>query len=195
MGTRLPLVVQVGIAVFCALNIAGCSGLTGSNSHQSPNGPGSMNSVGVTTYPVGNRPASPALGGTTLQGAQLQLSSLRGHVVVLNTWASWCYPCRTESPTLAHIAADTNRLGVRFVGIDEQDSAVNARAFVKINGATYPQLIDADGKMLQSLRLVPPSAIPSTLVLDRSGLVAARVIGPIDSATFESVVTAVVNGH
>ena len=154
-----------------------------------------MNSVGVTTYPVGNRPAIPALRGTTLQGAQLQLSSLRGHVVVLNTWASWCYPCRTESPTLAHIAADTNRLGVRFVGIDEQDSAVNARAFVKTNDATYPQLIDADGKLLQSLRLVPPAAIPSTLVLDRSGLVAARVIGPIDSATFESVVTAVVDGH
>jgi thiol-disulfide isomerase/thioredoxin len=184
----------LGIVVLLTLVVTGCTALTRSDRQQPANESGSLNSVGVTTYQVGNRPTLPALGGTTLQGAPLQLKSLLGHVVVLNTWASWCYPCRAESPALAKIAADSQHLGVRFVGIDEQDNTIKAVAFVTTTGATYPQLIDSDGKLLQSLRLVPPSAIPSTLVLDSSGFVAARIIGPIDPATFASVVTAVVDG-
>ena len=118
------------------------------------------------------------------------MTSLRGHVVVLNAWASYCEPCRTESPALARVAQQTAALDVRFVGIDEQDRAEPARAFAASAGATYPELVDADGALLGSLRLVPPSAVPSTLVLDRSGRVAARVIGAVDAATLDSLVRA-----
>jgi len=146
--------------------------------------------LGVTRYAVGQRPQIPELAGTTLDGSSLKVTSLRGHVVVLNAWASYCEPCRTESPALARVAQQTAALDVRFVGIDEQDRAEPARAFAASAGATYPELVDADGALLGSLRLVPPSAVPSTLVLDRSGRVAARVIGAVDAATLDSLVRA-----
>lgn len=148
--------------------------------------------VGVTTYAVGQRPAIPDLSGATLDGRTLALSSLRGHVVVLNVWAAWCDPCRAESPTLAQISRDTAASGVRFVGVDEQDRPDAARAFAASAGTTYPHIVDPDGKLLGSLRLVPSSGIPSTLVIDSTGAVAARVIGPVDASTFEGVVRAVV---
>ena len=146
--------------------------------------------LGVTRYAVGQRPQIPELAGTTLDGSSLNVTSLRGHVVVLNAWASYCEPCRTESPALARVAQQTAALDVRFVGIVEQDRAEPARAFAASAGATYPELVDADGALLGSLRLVPPSAVPSTLVLDRSGRVAARVIGAVDAATLDSLVRA-----
>ena len=152
-------------------------------------------SVGVTIYPSASRPSIPELAGPTLDGGPLALSSLRGHVVVINVWASWCEPCRAESPALARVADATRSAGVRFVGIDEQDRAAPAREFAASVGATYPHLLDSDGSLLSSLRLVPSSGIPSTLVLDAQGRVAARVIGPVDPATFETLVRSVVSGE
>ena len=146
--------------------------------------------LGVTRYAVGQRPQIPELAGTTLDGTSLEVKSLRGQVVVLNAWASYCEPCRTESPALARVAKQTAALGVRFVGLDEQDRADPARAFAASAGATYPELVDADGALLGSLRLVPPSAVPSTLVLDRAGRVAARVIGAVDGTTLDALVRA-----
>jgi len=115
--------------------------------------------------------------------------------VVLNVWASWCEPCRDESPLLAKVASSTRSAGVRFVGIDEQDRAESARTFAAAAGADYPHLVDSAGSLLASLRIVPSSGIPSTLVLDRRGEVAARVIGPVDAATFEQLVRSVTAGQ
>jgi peroxiredoxin len=89
------------------------------------------------------------------------------------------------------VSRDTSSAGVRFVGVDEQDRPDPARTFAASAGTTYPHLVDTDGKLLASLRLVPSSGIPSTLVIDRTGQVAARVIGPVDATTFEDLVKAV----
>ena len=75
--------------------------------------------------------------------------------------------------------------------MDEQDRPESARSFAASASTTYPHLVDADGTMLASLRLVPSSGIPSTLVLDGTGRVVARVIGAVDATTFERLVTAV----
>jgi thiol-disulfide isomerase/thioredoxin len=180
------------IALACVL-LAGCaaSGDAGSRVSGSVASGASGAGVGITTYPVGQRPSIPDVSGATLDGGSLALSSLLGKVVVLNVWASWCEPCRAESPALARVARDTASAGVSFVGVDEQDRPEPARAFAASAGTTYPQLVDVDGKLLASLRLVPSSGIPSTLVLDRTGHVAARVIGAIDATTFEALVRAV----
>jgi thiol-disulfide isomerase/thioredoxin len=180
------------IAVACAV-LAGCAGAAGAGSRVSgaSSSGASGSGVGVTTFPVGQRPTIPDLSGPTLGGGSLALSSLRGHVVVLNVWASWCEPCRAESPALARVARDTVSAGVHFVGVDEQDRAEAARTFAASAGTTYPHLVDSDGKLLASLRLVPSSGIPSTLVLDSSGHVAARVIGAVDATAFEALVKAV----
>jgi len=166
-------------------------------------GPGSLVStspepavpVGVTVYSIDERPEVPDLHGPTLDGGTFRLSAERGHVVVVNVWASWCQPCRDESPVLVRVAAATRMSGVRFVGIDEQDRDESARDFASAAGTTYPHLVDADGSLLASVRLVPRSAIPSTLVLDARGRVAARVIGPVDADTFESLVRSVVDSE
>lgn len=171
----------------CVL-VAGCS-LT----QDSPDGTatsgvgGSGQTVGVTTFPPTDRQTLPDISGQTLDGQQLSLSSFAGHVVVLNVWASWCTPCRQESPELARVARSSQAQGVRFVGLDEQDRASAARSFVAEAGVSYPQLIDQTGSVLASLRLVPANGIPSTLVLARDGRVAARVIGPVTAATLRTL--------
>jgi thiol-disulfide isomerase/thioredoxin len=138
--------------------------------------------LGLTTYAPDQRVALPAITGPTLAGPTLDLHSLRGSVVVLNVWASWCTECRNESPALAKLAADPRMSGVRFVGIDEQDKSEAARSFASAVGTTYPHLVDQDGSLLAKVPLVPSTAIPSTVVVDQDGRVAARVIGAVDVA-------------
>lgn len=183
---------RVLAAALCLAAISACAARTDTGTHVS--GSPSALGVGVTVYPVGQRPSIPDVSGTTLDGSSLALSSLRGHVVVVNVWASWCGPCRDESPLLGKVATATSSSGVRFVGIDEQDRADAASSFAASAGTTYPHVVDADGRILASLRLVPSSGIPSTLVLDRSGAVAARVIGPVDASTFQRLVVTIVDG-
>ena len=182
----------VGIAL-TAVVLSACAGVAGAGTRVATSAPSSTTAlgVGVTTYPEGHRPSIPDISGTTLDGSSLSVSSLRGSVVVVNVWASWCGPCRDESPLLGRVAMATRPAGVRFVGIDEQDHADAARSFAASAGTAYPHVVDPDGSLLSSLRLVPSSGIPSTLVLDRTGEVAARVIGPVDPVTFQAVVESV----
>jgi len=126
--------------------------------------------------------------GTTLDGARLSLSSLRDHVVVLNVWASWCIPCRTESPALAALSRSESAATARFVGIDENDTRADATAFLRAAGATYPDLVD-DGTLLSRLSAWLPQALPGSLVIDRQGRVAARVIGAATAAQVQPLVS------
>ena len=146
--------------------------------------------VGVTAYPAASRVPLPALSGTTLDGRTLAVADLRGHVVILNIWASWCEPCKSESPALVAVAKSTNALGVRFLGIDEADQAPAAMKFLQAIGSTYPHLVDKDGRLLgQMARWLPP-AVPGTLVLDPQGRVAARVIGAVTGPQIRAQIAA-----
>lgn len=144
--------------------------------------------LGVTRYPAAERVPAPVLAGPLLSGGRLALSSLRGHVVVLNVWASWCQPCTAESPALVSEARATAGAGVRFVGVDETDPGPAARSFVATIGSPYPHLVDADGSMLAALARWLPTAVPGTLVIDPQGRVAARVIGVTTASQVDGVV-------
>jgi thiol-disulfide isomerase/thioredoxin len=149
----------------------------------------STNIVGVTMFSLDSRQTPPPLAGTTLGGGSLALSSLpHGDIVFINVWASWCGPCRAESPMLATAAKALKGDGVTFLGLDEQDPAPDARDFVASVGATYPDLVDGDGSLLRRLKLLPQMGVPSTLVLDKQGRMAARVIGPMTSAQLDQIV-------
>lgn len=178
---------RAAVAVAAVVLLAGCASSTGTgvagggSAASSPAGD-PLTTVGVTTWPQGQRPTLADTSGTTLSGSHLRLSDLQGKVVVLNAWASWCYPCRSETPVLAALARSTTSRGIVFVGIDEQDDPGSARDFVATQHVPYESLADSDGQLLGALKLVSPNAIPSTLVLDRQGRVAARIIGPASRA-------------
>lgn len=138
---------------------------------------GSYNSV---YFSPGSRSAAPAIGATTLTGQRFSLAGERGSVVVLNFWGSWCSPCRAEAPRLAALARYFSRDPVRFVGDDVHDYATAAAAFEHTFGIGYPSLDDPGEQVALAFHnTVPPTAIPSTLVIDRAGKIAARVIGEV----------------
>lgn len=146
-------------------------------------------SVGLTLYPGAKAIPLPPIRGRTLTGDTLSLRELRGHVVVLNVWGSWCAPCRAEAPVLAAISAETASQGVRFVGLDVRDNPAAGKAFEGRYGITYPSFDDENGLVLaQFTGIIPVSAVPSTLVVDRSGLIRARVVGRVDGATLRGLI-------
>jgi thiol-disulfide isomerase/thioredoxin len=148
--------------------------------------------VGVTTFDPADRAALPAVSGTTLAGETLDVSGLKGRVVVLNGWASWCEPCKEEIPAFVKLDAAADPADVAIVGLDVSDDDVAARSFIKAYGMEYPSIVDPSGDILASLPDVPPAAIPSTLVIDRAGRVAARFIGTADASELARIVAGVV---
>ena len=178
------------IVAFIALT-TGCATASGSSSSKAGN---SLDVVGLTTYAVNDRHPAPALTGKAFDGSPLSLADLgRGKVVLLNVWASWCGPCREESPMLGASAKVYAPQGVVFVGIDEQDTASAGRAFATSAGMNYPTFVDPDGALLSKLKMLPQMGIPSTLVLDKHGRVAARVIGPTNAAELKQVLGTLVS--
>lgn len=116
-------------------------------------------------------------------------------VVVLNLWGSWCAPCREEAPQLQAAWVGFAGRAVQFVGINTQDDEVSAaRAFEVKYGVTYPSLRDPEGRVQLMFRsTLPPNAIPSTLVLDASGRIAARVIGATTRETLAQIIEELLN--
>ncbi len=83
--------------------------------------------------------------------------------------------------------------GVVFVGIDEADTTSAGRAFATSAGMTYPSFVDPDGALLSKLKVLPQMGIPSTLVLDTSGRIAARVIGPTNATELKQLLDGLVS--
>jgi peroxiredoxin len=99
-------------------------------------------------------------------------------MIVLNFWASWCSVCQQEAPALAVAARQFTPSGVRFVGVDVEDSSASATAYMQHHGLRYPSLSDpGDHIALEFNRLIPVTALPSTLVISPGGRIAGRVIG------------------
>ncbi|MCB5169015.1 TlpA family protein disulfide reductase [Streptomyces bambusae] len=134
--------------------------------------------TGTSTVAKGKRTPAPKLDGKTVDGGTLDVADLKGKVVVLNVWGSWCAPCRAEAPHFAKVAKDLKPKGVEFVGINIRNTPQAAQAFDDRFGIPYPSLHDPDSKLL--LRFpkgtLSLQTIPSTLVLDREGKIAARAL-------------------
>jgi thiol-disulfide isomerase/thioredoxin len=144
----------------------------------------------VTVLGRSHRPSAPPVSGRTLDGRRLALADLRGSTVVLNVWGSWCAPCRDEAPDLVRAAHRMQDEDVQFVGINVREPGIaSAQAFARRYDVPYPSIYDTDGSELLGFRdTLPPDAIPSTLVIDEQGRVAARVLGPVDTTTLVGLV-------
>ena len=184
IGPRLKRARRGAAAVAAAagtLTLAACSGGGIAQSTPASNGQSFVSGdSGTTVFGSSNRPLAPPVTGTTLDGARLSLSRFRGHVLVMNFWGSWCTPCRAEAPTLASLARTLRPAGVAFLGVDIRDTPASAQAFQRNFNVTYPSLNDPGDAIALAFRsTVPPAGIPTTLVISRSGRIAARVIGQV----------------
>ena len=109
-------------------------------------------------------------------GGKVSLRELRGEVVVVNFWASWCAPCREEAPALEKLWREYQALGVSFVGVNVKDVGNNALAFVEQYGLTYPNGPDPHGSITGSYRV---RKVPETFLISREGVIERRFVGAI----------------
>ncbi|GHJ50595.1 hypothetical protein Cs7R123_79370 [Catellatospora sp. TT07R-123] len=128
----------------------------------------------VLRIPPGDRKPAPAVTGDLLAGGGYDLAALRGKVVVLNFWASWCAPCRREAPDLEQVYQATKASGVEFVGVNHRDDRDKAKAFESAK-TSYPSIYDPAGRLALRFTEIPPAGTPSTLIIDRQGRVAAAI--------------------
>jgi thiol-disulfide isomerase/thioredoxin len=179
------------VAAAVALGAAGCGG--GATAQDTAVGNGSSfvtGSYGTTVYQPGARSQAPDVHGTTLTGSRFELSADKGSVVVLNFWGSWCTPCREEAPALGALARRFAGTGVRFIGVDIRDDPASAEAFMRTFRISYPSLNDPnDAIALDFSGTVPPAGIPTTLVIDRSGRIAARIVGQASYTGLKALIT------
>lgn len=130
-------------------------------------------SEGGGTPLIGQR--APAFRLVTTDGETLSLGDLRGQLVLVNFWASWCVPCRDEAPMLQQAARDYEARGLRVVGVLYQDSAEAAREFEAKYSLTYPTVLDPDGRTAIDFGVL---GIPESFLIDKDGLVRDRQFGP-----------------
>jgi thiol-disulfide isomerase/thioredoxin len=138
----------------------------------------------VTEVPAADRGDVVSLAGPAVDGKDLDLADYRGKPVVVVVWGSWCTPCRAEAPDVVAAARQLDDRA-QFVGINIRDpSAEQAASFVRRFEVPYPSYYSPDGRALLAFRgTLTPNSIPSFVVLDGEGRVAASIIGRLPSRT------------
>ena len=185
-GRRTPG--PVAALLVTLLLLTGCAGPSLSSSGEQ----GFVTSDGSVSVLEASERETPdgEVAGETVDGEPVALADYAGDVVVMPVWGSWCAPCIAEAPMLAAAARDLSDDGVSFLGINNRDyDQASARRFVENFDLPYPSLYDPEGNLLLSFRdTLPPLAVPTTVVIDADGRVAARIIGKVDTSTLYGVV-------
>lgn len=142
----------------------------------------------VVEIPAADRGDPVVFEGVTETGETVSSDDYRGGVLVVNFWYAACGPCIVEAPLLEQVWQEYQDQGVAFLGVNTYDQPATALSFAQDNNVTYPSVIDVnDGQVkLAFAQVTPIQATPTTLVLDRDGRVAARVIGQLASASILS---------
>ena len=188
--TRLPRrAVGAALAAVFAIGLSACAPDPVSESFLSGDNTGYVAADGaIVEIPEAERGEPVDFAGVTEAGDELGSTNVEGKVTVVNFWYAGCAPCRVEAADLESVWKDLGGDDVAFVGVNTRDQADTAIAFADEYGITYPSLIDVDTAQakLAFAEAVPIAATPTTLVLDKQGRVAARIIGPIDGTSILS---------
>ncbi len=180
------------LAVVTVLALSGCTKDPLAAQYESGTTPGYISGDGsVETYLPADRGEPITFTAKTESGATVTSADFEGHVVVINFWYAACPPCRLEAPDLEKIYQKVQGKGATFLGVNVRDQADVAKTFEKQAGISYPSVIDAnDGTMLLAFAgRVAPNAVPTTLVIDAQGRVAARFLGLVEApSTLETVI-------
>lgn len=184
------------LAVVAALVLSGCTSDPLAQQYLAGSGKGYIAGDGrITEYAQPQRGRPVEFTGTLTDGSTVTSGDYVGEVLVVNFWYAACPPCRSEAPDLEAIYKEFEAQGVKFLGVNIRDSdAAQALAFERTYGITYPSTIDANDASMQLAfsGTVAPNAVPTTLVLDKEGRVASRVLGRIpDASVLRALVTAV----
>lgn len=142
--------------------------------------------------------ASPLVGRTApdftlpgLDGPPMHLNDLRGQVVVVNFWASWCAECHTEQPALNAVWDQFRDSGVVMVGVDFQDNDADAREYRATSGSQYPVVVDSDSRTALAFGV---RGVPETFVVDQTGRIVDRVVGAVDASTLAGTLNTLLRG-
>ncbi|MFF4675069.1 TlpA family protein disulfide reductase [Streptomyces sp. NPDC001279] len=182
----VPIVIA---STACVLLLTACTSGGTSDSSGEPNFVAGKD--GTDAVPASQRVMAPVLSGKTVDGDVLNVADYKRKVVVLNVWGSWCPPCRAEAKGFETVYQDVKSQGVQFVGINTRDaSPAPARAFQRDQGITYPSFYDPSGRLLIRFQrgTLGIQSVPSTLVIDRHGRVAARALGALDKSALLKMV-------
>lgn len=178
---RVGLGRWLGIGLVVVLAVVAVVAVTGGESQCDERLPGVRASVCLDDPSA--RPEAP-MGDWPVLGAEGRTVSLADHagdVVVVNFWASWCGPCRREQPQLNEAAAQLADHGVSFLGVNVQDtSTTNALAHEEEYAIPYPSIEDPSAEYVSAFEGVGPQTLPSTVVVDRQGRIAASLFGETD---------------
>lgn len=188
--------VVVAVVLALVFGIAGCTTDAAGQNSQTGSGDGYVSSEQqVTVIEEAKRTAAPTVSGESVQGSrQISSDDYSGQVIVINVWGSWCPPCRDEAPDL-QAAKEQTEGTAQFIGIDSRDPGKGApRAFLRAFDIDYPNIYDPDGSQVVKFTQVPPSAIPSTLIIDEEGRVAVRILGTISEQTLVDMIDDVATG-
>ncbi|WP_137844636.1 TlpA disulfide reductase family protein [Microbacterium sp. 2FI] len=142
----------------------------------------------VVEIPAAERGEPVVFEGVTDTGEPVSSDDYRGGVLVVNFWYAACGPCIAEAPLLEQVWQEYQDAGVAFLGVNTYDQAPTALSFARDNNVTYPSVIDVnDGRVkLAFAQVTPIQATPTTLVIDRDGRVAARIIGQLSAGSILS---------
>lgn len=180
-------------AVAAVLLLAGCTSDPLAEQYADGSGQGYITADGAyTELPPEARDEAIVFSGVDENGAAVTSDDFAGEVVVINFWYAGCPPCRVEAPDLAALDAEYDE--VSFLGVNISDSEALALTFADEFGIEYPSIMDARDSAVQLAfaGAVAPNAVPTTLVIDREGRVAARISGLIrDKAILAAMIDTV----
>ena len=132
-----------------------------------------LQKLNLTAYSRGTKP--PEFNGATAEGRTLSLASLRGKVILLNFWASWCLECRPEMPAFERLHRELAAQGLGVIGINAREGTASIRTYAKELGLTFPLVTDSKGDINAAYGVI---GLPTTFVIARDGRAVARGVGP-----------------
>jgi thiol-disulfide isomerase/thioredoxin len=191
----IALTLVIFIVGTIALSLAGCTSDPLADQFRSGDSKNYIAGDGtVTEFDSAQRPTVLPFTGETESGQMLDSEALEGQVVVMNWWYSACAPCRAEAPDLQALSEEFQDQGVQFVGVNVRDTAETALAFDRKFDIGFPSIIDAQSGAvsLAFQGVVSPQAVPTTLVIDKQGKVASRILGRIDPSILKTLIETVV---
>lgn len=181
--------IGAALAAIVAVSLSACAPDPVAQQYLEGDGKGYISADGAfVEIPEAERGEPIEFGGVTEDGEQFSSADIAGDVTVVNFWYAACAPCRVEAKDLETVWQENQDEAVSFIGVNIYDQADTARAFAETYGVTYPSLLDVDSgeAKLAFAQDAPLQGTPSTLVLDKQGRVAARIVGPLDGPSILS---------